>query len=47
MTEETAVKVFETIINIIREDDDDMLTRADIPLLEMAVKALNEQIKNR
>ena len=47
MTEEKAVLVFETIINIIEEDDDDILTRADIPLLKMAIDALNEQIKNR
>lgn len=47
MTEEKAVKTLETIINIIEQDDDDIVTRADIPLLQMAVDALNEQIKNR
>lgn len=47
MTEEKAVEVFEAIINIIEQDDEDIVTRADIPLLKKAIDALNEQIKNR
>jgi hypothetical protein len=47
MTEEKAVKTLETVINIIEQDGNDTVTVADIPVLKMAIDALNERIKMR
>ena len=45
--EEKAVKSLETIINIIEQDGNDTVTVADIPVLKMAIDALNERIRMR
>lgn len=47
MTEEKAIRAFETMINIIKQDGEDVVTKIDIPLIEKAIEALNNQIKRR
>ena len=47
LTEEKAVKSLETIINIIEQDGNDTVTVADIPVLKMAIDALNYEIRMR